>query len=257
MHLIDSQNANEKNEWVAGDPTTGTPPTSGTAAWFNAIQFEIANYIASQGISLNKNDNNQLKAAIAHHLNQSISSALSGLELGDTGPGYIHPDVHPAQMITESSLKRFVSDAQINAWNSKANESHVHAASNITQDATHRFVTDNEKQAWNELKNNQISSVIGELIWEGYDRLSSPVTLTTSKTFSNFSYLSFFCSVSSDTFYAAPVLLPISRLPTGVQKRVAIGRDDIGVKIINDNTVIVSALEDATDNYMIEIRGFK
>ena len=89
---------------------------------------------------------------------------------------YTHPDTHPASMIVEDSTHRFVSDENINEWNTKAttdtvtqttnglmsstdkvkldgiatnanNYTHpiTHPASMIVEDSTHRFVTDTDK----------------------------------------------------------------------------------------------------------------
>lgn len=47
---------------------------------------------------------------------------LDGVAAGANA--YSHPANHPASMITQDSARRMVSDAQINAWNGKANASH-------------------------------------------------------------------------------------------------------------------------------------
>ena len=44
---------------------------------------------------------------------------LDSIEAGSNK--YIHPATHPASMIVETTVKRFVTDAQIAAWNAKAN----------------------------------------------------------------------------------------------------------------------------------------
>lgn len=44
-------------------------------------------------------------------------SKLTGIEIGANK--YVHPSTHPASIITESTTKRFVTDAQITAWNEK------------------------------------------------------------------------------------------------------------------------------------------
>ena len=93
---------------------------------------------------------------------------------------YEHPANHDASIITETSEKKFVSDAQIAKWDAKADTTVVsgeanglmssadktkldgiavnannyvhpekHEATVITEDETHRFVTDVEKAAWN------------------------------------------------------------------------------------------------------------
>lgn len=63
MHKIDSAGQVD-GRFVAGNPITGTPPTSFTADWSNAVQEEIANVIVGAGIDLDKADNTQLLLAI-------------------------------------------------------------------------------------------------------------------------------------------------------------------------------------------------
>ncbi len=75
MHRIDGPGATVDNLWTAGNPTTGTPRTTFTAEWFNAVQEEIAKTIEVSGIELDKEDNTQLHAAIA----AMISSAVGGV----------------------------------------------------------------------------------------------------------------------------------------------------------------------------------
>jgi hypothetical protein len=103
---------------------------------------------------------------------------LDGIAAGANN--YVHPTAHPASMIAEDTSHRFITDAEREAWNSKAtgvvatpsanglmsaadktkldgiaaganNYVHptAHPASIITQDASHRFVTDTEKSTWN------------------------------------------------------------------------------------------------------------
>ncbi len=64
MHRIDGP-GHLNNLWTDGNPATGVVPTEFTAAHANALQEEIATFIESQGIALNKADNTQLAAAIA------------------------------------------------------------------------------------------------------------------------------------------------------------------------------------------------
>lgn len=48
---------------------------------------------------------------------------------------YVHPESHPASMITQDTTHKFVTDAEKTTWNGKANAVHSHASSEIT-DAT-------------------------------------------------------------------------------------------------------------------------
>ena len=102
------------------------------------------------------------------------------LDTGAFNPMYVHPENHPAGMITTSNDAMFVTQTEKTTWDSKAstaiattsvnglmsknamfklsgidvnanNYTHPdnHAPSIITQDANNRFVTDTEKNTWN------------------------------------------------------------------------------------------------------------
>lgn len=57
-----------------GDPQRGIAPTTVTAALMNALQEELANFIESRGITLDKNDNTQLKMAILDAVTTTVTS---------------------------------------------------------------------------------------------------------------------------------------------------------------------------------------
>ena len=108
----------------------------------------------------------------------AMVTKLNGIAEGATN--YTHPATHPATMITEDALHRFITDAERTAWSNKAektaasesanglmtaamvkklngiaegatNYTHpaTHPATMITQDTTHRFITDTERATWN------------------------------------------------------------------------------------------------------------
>ena len=110
-------------------------------------------------------------------MSKEDKSKLDSIE--DNANNYTHPEKHDASVITETSEKKFVSDAQISKWDAKADATVVsgeanglmlstdktkldgiaanannyvhpdsHEATMITEDATHRFVTDEEKSTW-------------------------------------------------------------------------------------------------------------
>ena len=62
------------------------------------------------------------------------SQVLTNVPLGAkfTDTIYTHPTSHPASMITESSTKRFVTDAEKSLWNSKTDDSTVDAHISLT-----------------------------------------------------------------------------------------------------------------------------
>lgn len=109
MHRINSSNAGPNGEWVAGNPLTGQLPTAATAAWFNAVQEELINYIVSRGITPSTTDNSQLKVAITQHMNDFVTEKLSQwTPPGTGGSAYTHPSSHPASMITQDAAHQFV-----------------------------------------------------------------------------------------------------------------------------------------------------
>ena len=125
-------------------------------------------------VELNSHTNNTTL-----HFTDDEKTKLSGIEPNSNN--YIHPSSHPANIITEDSTHRFVTDTDKTTWNNKASTSVVtttsnglmiasdkskldgiatgannyvhptsHPASIIVEDSTHRFVTDAEKAAWSE-----------------------------------------------------------------------------------------------------------
>ena len=71
---------------------------------------------------------------ICRNINENTKK-LNGID--NNANNYIHPDKHPANIIEESSGKRFVSDSEKNNWNNKANSEHEHSKNDIT-DFSHR-----------------------------------------------------------------------------------------------------------------------
>jgi hypothetical protein len=111
-------------------------------------------------------------------MSSADKTKLDGIATGANN--YAHPATHPASIITQDSMNRFVTDADKATWNGKASTSVVttgtnglmsaadktkldgvasgannyshptnHPPSIITQDANNRFVTDTEKSTWN------------------------------------------------------------------------------------------------------------
>lgn len=96
------------------------------------------------------------------------------------GTGY--DELYPktlSEQVVESSLKKFVSDAEKLIWNSHNNYVHpsTHSPSIIAQDSLNRFVTDAEKSNWNSKPSQAttytktevdtlISSLVSNLDWK-------------------------------------------------------------------------------------------
>lgn len=111
-------------------------------------------------------------------MSKTDKAKLDGVANGANA--YVHPNNHPATIITEDATHRFVTDTEKNTWNGKAGTSVATASANglmsktdkskldgiavgannythpgshpatiITEDATHRFATDAEKSNWN------------------------------------------------------------------------------------------------------------
>lgn len=64
MHRIDSFGATQDNRFTEGDPVVPVPPTQVSADWLNAVQEEISHVVEGAGVSLDKQDNSQLLAAV-------------------------------------------------------------------------------------------------------------------------------------------------------------------------------------------------
>lgn len=121
-------------------------------------------------------------------MSKTDKAKLDGVANGANA--YVHPNNHPATIITEDVTHRFVTDTEKNTWNGKAGTSVAtasanglmsktdkskldgiaagannyvhptkHPASIITQDANNRFVTDSEKSKWNGLFNTTKSNL--------------------------------------------------------------------------------------------------
>lgn len=120
---------------VEGDPSRGIAPTTVTAAIMNALQEEIAHFIESRGIVLDKSDNTQLTQALldaitttvvegdfvthsefeAHtqggdpHQQYALESMLgdaAGMDVGTTGGTVAAGDHAHAQYELKSNLKQ-------------------------------------------------------------------------------------------------------------------------------------------------------
>ena len=85
---------------------------------------------------------------------------LSGIEAGANK--YIHPSTHPASMITESTSRRFVSDAEKASWNNKAEISDIPTkVSQLTNDSG--FLTTNDLVP--SISTGKSKPTDGSLIW--------------------------------------------------------------------------------------------
>jgi hypothetical protein len=74
MQLIDAPG----NTFVDGNPATGALGTPLAAAWHNAVQDELANFVTSTGLALNPNDNTQLQQAL-------VAKLVTNIPLVDAG----------------------------------------------------------------------------------------------------------------------------------------------------------------------------
>lgn len=98
---------------------------------------------------LNKVDKAEGKQLSTNDFTNEEKSKLSGV--ADNANNYIHPESHPATMITEDETHRFITDAERNkltAIQEGANNyvhPESHPATMITEDETHRFLTDVER----------------------------------------------------------------------------------------------------------------
>ena len=93
--------------------------------WNNAISGTVDTFArdAIDGLVSGKIDNvqlinNELKFYANNNLKQTVN-----LPTSSSGSSYTHPSTHPATMITTDATHRFVTDAQINKWNSNSGSS--------------------------------------------------------------------------------------------------------------------------------------
>lgn len=73
MHRIDGPGATIEGRFTEGDPITGVPATTVTGDWLNALQDEIVNVIEGAGAALDKEDDTQLRDAIATLIDGAIA----------------------------------------------------------------------------------------------------------------------------------------------------------------------------------------
>lgn len=119
MHRIDGPGATPDNRFTEGDPVTAVPATEVTADWLNAVQEEIVNVIQAAGIALDKQQNDQLLAAIrevggnlsawakAFVASTSPAQARSALETGTAATRDVTTsptDTTPGRVLTVGSL---------------------------------------------------------------------------------------------------------------------------------------------------------
>lgn len=104
---------------------TGAGVAGGTAG------ITIKRGTAADAMFVYDETSGKFKAGLANALNPVATEAWVSSNYNN----YVHPSTHPASMITESSTKKFVTDAQIADWNSKATGSHNH-------DSVYRKISD-------------------------------------------------------------------------------------------------------------------
>ena len=99
---------------------------------WNAKQDTIiaGNNLTKSGNTLNATDTKYSNATtkVSGLMSNTDKTKLDGVASGANK--YVHPTSHPASMITETSAKRFVTDAEKSTWNAKQNA--LTAGSNVT-----------------------------------------------------------------------------------------------------------------------------
>nr|WP_296983548.1 hypothetical protein [uncultured Desulfovibrio sp.] len=86
MHRIDSSTATPDNRFTEGDPTIPVPATTVTDDWLNAVQEEAVAIILAAGMTLDKNNNAQVLAAIQKLIADKTGIAKVGVN------GLVNPD---------------------------------------------------------------------------------------------------------------------------------------------------------------------
>ena len=93
--------------------------------WNNALSGTVDTFArdAINGLVSGKIDNVQLiNNALKFYANNNLKQTVN-LPTSSSGSSYTHPSTHPATMITTDATHRFVTDAQINKWNSNSGSS--------------------------------------------------------------------------------------------------------------------------------------
>lgn len=74
MHRIDGPGATGQSLFTEGNPATGTPATTVTADWLNAVQEELVELLAALGGSPDKQQNDQLATALMAALGELVDA---------------------------------------------------------------------------------------------------------------------------------------------------------------------------------------
>ena len=107
MKRIDTNNAVD-GKFVAGDAERN--PTFLSASWLNSLQEEVAGYIESQGLTLDPDDEGQLRKAIENHVGDASAIKLAGSAEEIRS---LDPEKHPVVMLigNGAGLFRWIADS--------------------------------------------------------------------------------------------------------------------------------------------------
>lgn len=86
------------------------------------------------------------------HGYMSRSDKIKLDDIADNANNYLHPEVHPASMITQDENHRFVSDANISTWNNKSESNHNHNDLYAPKNHTHDDIDDRFATIYNRLE---------------------------------------------------------------------------------------------------------
>lgn len=164
---------------LASPTFTGTPTAPTATVGTNTTQLATTAFVKQEINSV------IITTGLATTSTNGLMSSIDKTKLdgiASNANNYVHPTTHPASMIEQSSSYRFVTDAQISAWNASTggvtalvttttnglmsstdkvkldgiatganNYIHpsTHPATIIEQTSSYRFVTDAEKSTWN------------------------------------------------------------------------------------------------------------
>lgn len=85
---------------------------------------------ALDGKSASAHTHSDVTTLAAGFMSSTDKAKLDGIESGATA--YTHPTNHPASIITQDANNRFVTDAEKDAWDSKAAGTHTHVITDVT-----------------------------------------------------------------------------------------------------------------------------
>lgn len=158
MYRIDSINS-VSGHFSDGDYRTGRKGTKVPAHWMNAVQGELCNFVAANGIALNKNDNGQVLKALEKKIKgyfdrYSFLQTASGNELF-VGTDIVTVNINPGGILDFNliaySTSSYMPDIDLSVKSGSTTEKHavvkMDGAVGIGDFLNRRFCLQNESSS--------------------------------------------------------------------------------------------------------------